>query len=244
MCSTYEGRQTHQDIDRMVRSNFKDVSYRENRFFYNVGDLAPVLQFGPKGYSVSEMYFKLVPNWSDTKDIKFSTHNARLVGTDKSGSDRPVYAAPSFRSAYKNGRVLVPMSSFIEPSYWGELEGNMVTFARKSKEPLFCAAIHDEWADKKSGEVYSGYSLLVHTPYDVVLEGGHHRSPFFISPDVFQEWAHIGDSQLSFDFLLANREAPALVPSIQRPMVDGWQKRKAMHIKKAHDEGLDLSRFA
>ena len=227
----------------MLRSNFKDFSHGKDRFFYNIGDIAPVIHFGTAGYSVSEMHFKLVPNWSETKNIKFATHNARLLGKDKSGVERRVYAAPSFRNAYNKGRVLIPMTSFIEPSYWGEFQGNMLRFARKSEEALFCASIYDEWTDRRTGEIYSGYSLLMHTPYEEVFKGGHHRSPFFIAPRVFQEWSQIGDSQMSFDYLLANREIPELVPSLQRPMADGWQRRKAMHVKKARDEGLDSSDF-
>jgi putative SOS response-associated peptidase YedK len=238
MCSTYEGRQTHKDIDRMLRSNFHDIAAGDHRLSYHVGDAAPVVLFGKGGFSASEMHFKLVPNWSETQNIKFATHNARLLGQDKSGSERRVYEAPSYRRAYKSGRILVPMDSFIEPSYWGELQGNMLRFSRKSEEPLFCAAIYDEWIDRAGGEIYRGFSLLVHTPYEAVFRGGHHRSPFFISPETFKEWTQIEDSQLSFEFLITHREVPDLVSTLQRPLAEGWQRRKAMQIKKARLEGL------
>lgn len=189
---------------------------------------APVVTKRPEGRDLRTMRFGLIPSWSKEPNVKFATYNARLMSDDKkTGKQVPIYEKPTWRSAFQTRHCLVPMTTFIEPIYDGELAGNMVSFGREDQGILIAAGIWEEWANTSTGEVIPSFAILTDDPLPFVEKLGHDRSPVFLKDTIFDEWLNPRkDGPKEFIKLLReNKEVPPLVAAIDRPLAKGWERR-------------------
>lgn len=173
--------------------------------------LAPVVTAG----QVRLMKYSLLPAWSKEPKVKFATHNARL---------ETVLEKPTWRKPFAQNHCIVPMSSFIEPIYEGELAGNMVAF---SSDNLLCAAgIYDTWVNRASGEVVESFAVITSEPCEFVRKAGHDRQPIFLNKSDALEWTSLkGSSTSMVNFLKERAVVPDLTTSVERPLKAGWEKR-------------------
>ncbi|MAU40401.1 MAG: hypothetical protein CMF31_02155 [Kordiimonas sp.] len=123
------------------------------------------------------MQWGLVPHWS--KD---------LAQAPKPINARSETAAqkPAFRGPWRQHRGLVPASGFYE---WQNRRatGKQPHFiSRHDKQPLFFAALWDEWA-APSGEILLSCTILT-CPANQTLKPLHARMPVMITPDQFDSW--------------------------------------------------------
>src|SRR5450631_123336 len=91
----------------------------------------------------------LLPFWSKTPRIKYTTFNARVES---------ITAAASFREPFKKRRCLVPVSGWYE---WQELPtGNLPWYISPANdEAVMLAGIWERW--EHDGEVVESFSLVV-----------------------------------------------------------------------------------
>ena len=118
----------------------------------------------------------LVPSW--TKDPKIG---ARMINA----RGETVAEKPSFRSAVKSRRCLIPADGFYE---WVKTDG--------AKQPHYIhfedgrafafAGLWERW-HKGGDEPLDTCTIITTTPNDLVA-GLHDRMPVILSPDVFTEW--------------------------------------------------------
>lgn len=95
--------------------------------------------------------FGLVPSWSKTADIKYSTCNAR---------SEEMAAKPAFKDSWRLGRrCVVPASVFFEPC-WESGRNVWWRFRRLDGEPWGLAGLWNTWTDPRSGEILESYTLL------------------------------------------------------------------------------------
>ncbi|MGZ3686896.1 MAG: SOS response-associated peptidase, partial [Bdellovibrionota bacterium] len=172
-----------------------------------------------------QMQFSLIPHWSKERKQKFSTHNARLEDPENEKS-KWIYEKPTWKIPFSRRHCLIPMTAFVEASYWGPLAGNMLQFASKDGEILAAAAIWNETV-MSDGEIVQSYSILTDEPLDYVYKHGHHRSPVFLSEKSFDEWLSCEEREPKdwVKFLRRNLEHPELVATVERAMKPGWEKR-------------------
>ena len=185
-------------------------------------------------FAIRMMSFSLKP-----PGTSYPTFNARLLSwDDRAGRIVSIGEKPTWREPLKTHRCVVPMNGFIEPVYKGDHAGEMVLFKETSDNILFCAGVYEEGVDKKTGEVYEGFALILHTPSEFVRAVGHHRQPIFLKPEAAREWIdrQPASPKAVVDFLLANRYLPELAAETSRKMARGWEKRIADSERKFENE--------
>jgi putative SOS response-associated peptidase YedK len=189
---------------------------------------APVVVRDPAGRALTAMSFGLVPAWSPTPSVKFATHNARLMSSeDKSGRTVPIYDKPTWREPFRRRHCLVPMTSFIEPIYEGELAGHMVAFRPEGRELFTAAGIWDEWIDKATGEVRPSFTVLTDDPAPDVARRGHDRTPVFLEEGDGDAWLLAEDRSPRdwVDFLRGHAAPWRWTAAVDRPLAPGWTRR-------------------
>ena len=93
----------------------------------------------------------LIPLWSKTPVLKYSTVNCR--SEEASGK-------PTFRDAWRNGqRCIIPALSFDEPC-WETGKNVWWRFRRADGLPWGLAGLWNTWVDRSTGEVIETYTML------------------------------------------------------------------------------------
>ncbi|WP_416336512.1 SOS response-associated peptidase [Dechloromonas sp. A34] len=93
----------------------------------------------------------LVPSWSQTPVLKYSTCNCR---------SEEAAAKPTFRDAWRNGqRCIIPALSFDEPC-WDTGKNVWWRFRRLDGQPWGLAGLWNTWIDHATGEVVESYTML------------------------------------------------------------------------------------
>jgi len=123
----------------------------------------------------------LVPVWA--KELKFGNRciNARAETID---------SAPSFRTAYRKRRCLVPVNSFFE---WSGPAGHKIKWRiGLQDEPLFAlAGLWEWWKDpagvENAGESVETYTIIT-TDANAALAPIHNRMPVIVAPERYMAW--------------------------------------------------------
>lgn len=93
----------------------------------------------------------LIPWFSKTADIKFSTNNAR---------SEELASKASFRDPWARGqRCIIPADWFDEPN-WESGRNVWWRFRRADGEPWGLAGLWNTWTDKATGEIVESYTML------------------------------------------------------------------------------------
>jgi len=93
----------------------------------------------------------LIPWFSKTADIKFSTNNAR---------SEELSSKASFKDPWARGqRCIIPADWFDEPN-WESGKNVWWRFRRADGEPWGLAGLWNTWTDKTSGEIVESYTML------------------------------------------------------------------------------------
>ncbi|MEM1288804.1 MAG: SOS response-associated peptidase [Pseudomonadota bacterium] len=168
----------------------------------------------------------LIPHWH--KDPKTATLliNAR---------SETVIEKPSFKTAIRHRRVLVPATNFYE---WKRDGRHKRPFAAKRKQPdgadgLFAfAGIVDEWSDGDGG-VLSSLAILTQEALGPIAHI-HHRLPVVVPKSAFREWLDCP--------AVSPQEALELTQQIDQGGWDVWPVDQ--QVNKATAEGAALLREA
>ncbi|MEJ5148928.1 SOS response-associated peptidase [Comamonas sp. MYb396] len=119
----------------------------------------------------------LIPWFSKTPDIKYSTNNARA---------EEVADKASFKDPWKRGqRCIIPAATFDEPC-WGPYEAQFEKcewwrFKRADGDPWGLAGLWNIWTDRATGEVHESYTMLTLNADGHEIMGKMHKNE--INPD-------------------------------------------------------------
>ncbi len=171
---------------------------------YNIAPTQPVLMAvnGPTGKREALLVrWGLVPSWvKDPADFTLLINARSETAAQK----------PSFRTAMRHRRTLVPASGFYEwhrpadkskpkQPYWiRPADGSLVAFA----------GLMETWSDPNGSEIDSGCILT--TESNPQIGNIHHRMPVVIRPDDFERW------------LDCRRQEPRDVAYLLAPAEDGF----------------------
>lgn len=151
--------------------------------------------------AISRMKWGLIPPWSKTGKMDYSTFNAKCEGVEK---------AASFRAPYKSRRCIVPADLFFE---WKKLDDSKkpakqpYAVARADGDPLLLAGLWETWKPTE-GEPVRSFTILTTTP-NATMEFLHHRMPVILDPDDIPLWMGEVDGDLR---------------SLMKPCPDDWLK--------------------
>ncbi len=148
---------------------------------YNIAPTQPVvaIRLGEDGQrELTFFHWGLVPSWS--KDVKIGSRmiNAR---------SETVTEKPSFRTAFKRRRCLIPADGFYE--WQKQANGKQPMFIRPAKgeeRPFALAGLWEQWHDTEGGALQS-CTILTTTPNELMADI-HNRMPVIIEPEDFDLW--------------------------------------------------------
>ena len=128
---------------------------------------------------IAPMQWWLLPFWSKSRTIKFTSFNAAIEGIETKAS---------FREPFRKRRCLVPADGFYE--WWREKEGSPKRphFIRRRDDGFFCfAGLWDRWESKNTADVIDSCTIVT-TPANELLGRIHHRCPVILSAEHYDEW--------------------------------------------------------
>lgn len=123
------------------------------------------------------MRWGLVPGWSKTPTVPYSTINARA---------ETVAEKPVFRTAFRRRRCLIPASGWYE---WQHTAGGRQPWfihARRGQELLALGGVWDHW-EGVGAEPFDSVAIVV-TAAAPALESIHDRMPVLIDPGDYEVW--------------------------------------------------------
>jgi putative SOS response-associated peptidase YedK len=114
-----------------------------------------------------------------------------------------VATKPTFRSAFKRGRILVPADGFFEWRTAGKVKTPSF-FTRSDGDPIVLAGLRERWRSP-AGEVIRSATILT-TESGPDMDGIHDRMPVVLEREAWEHW---------LDPAAANRDElePLLVPA-------------------------------
>jgi len=150
---------------------------------YNIApsQIAPViLNEGER--SIQLFRWGLIPSWAKDPKIGYQLINARAES---------IAEKPSFRTAFKKRRCLIPADGFYE--WHQESDGRTKTPMRvrlKSKEPFTFAGLWETWKDPQEKEVRT-FTIITTEPNEI-LQPIHNRMPVIMKPEEEEAWLDPG----------------------------------------------------
>ena len=148
---------------------------------YNVAptDPAIVVRANPKtGQREAElMKWGLVPSWSKTGKMDFSSINAKCETAATSAT---------YRNAFKSRRCIVPADAFYE---WKKLDAKTrqpYAIGRADGQPLSLAGLWEGWKNPE-GKWLHTFTILTTTPNSLLAEI-HNRMPVILDEKDYAVW--------------------------------------------------------
>lgn len=150
---------------------------------YNIApsQLVPIVRANAQGKREwAVVRWGLIPSWAKDAKIGNRLINARAETAAKK---------PSFRSAYKHRRCLLPADGFYE---WVKIgsgkQPNHIRFA--DGRPFSFAGLWESWTPPE-GETVESCTILTTRPNSLISEL-HDRMPVILRPDRFEDWISEG----------------------------------------------------
>jgi putative SOS response-associated peptidase YedK len=164
---------------RVLADLFDVVDIPEVAPRYNIAPTQPVLVVRSavdRRRESAEPRWGLIPSWA--KDPKMG---ARMINARA----ETVASKPSFRSAVRRRRCLIPADGFYE---WRKLEGTKQPYLiRFSDRRAFAlAGLWERWHDPE-GQPLDSCTIITTTPNPIVEEL-HDRMPVILPSQHFEEW--------------------------------------------------------
>lgn len=130
-----------------------------------------------------DMRWGLVPSWSKSDRLDYSTYNARAERIEE---------APTYKGAWhKSQRCLLPADGFYERHYY---------FTLRDRRLMTFAGLWDEWRSPITGEVVRTCTMITTQPNELVARV-HNRMPVIIAERDRAKW--LGEELTTEDGLRA-----------------------------------------
>jgi putative SOS response-associated peptidase YedK len=116
----------------------------------------------------------LVPGWAKDPSAVRSTFNARA---------ETVATKPTFRSAFKRWRILVPVDAFYE--WKAGTPKQPYAFKRADGEPVVFAGLREYWKGEDGTELRTATIITTDAGPDMPI---HNRQPVVLERDTWEHW--------------------------------------------------------
>lgn len=129
---------------------------------------------------VSTGTWGLIPSWATDPGFASNTINARVETIAKK---------PSFRSAFRSRRCLIPASGYYEwATEFGDFKSKQPFYISNKDETLLpMAGIYEEWVNPSSGEIVTSTAVITREAEGFIAKI-HHRMPIILPKDDWESW--------------------------------------------------------
>ena len=211
-----------------VAAFFDIESFGNHPLRYNIAPTQPILTVGMSAAgkrAATLVRWGLIPQWVKDPDDFTLLINAR---------SETAATKPSFRTAMRHGRVLIPASGFYEwhrpadkkqpkQAYWiRPAEGGMIAFG----------GLTETWMGKDGTEIDT--ACILTTESNAQIGNIHHRMPVIIRPEDFDRW------------LDCRNHGPKDVEDLLSPVEDGFFEAVAVSdaVNKVANNGPEVQKPA
>jgi putative SOS response-associated peptidase YedK len=170
----------------------------------------------------------LIPSWTKTPEdadkIRRMTLNARA---------ETVFTLPSYRTAIKTQRCLVPSTGFFEFHH----EGKNVTqyYIHLKEEEIFSlGGIYESWKNRETGKIIQTFSIITVPANELcttIHNGGKNpfRMPLIIPKEAEEQW---------IDSSLCENSIKALINPYNSELMNAYPVSKDFNKKNSHDKSI------
>jgi putative SOS response-associated peptidase YedK len=149
---------------------------------YNVAptqSVAAVVQISDTGRQLRLLQWGLIPSWAKDPKIGSKMINARA---------ETVAEKPSFRSAFRHRRCLIPADGFYEWQQAAESKAKKQPYfiGLQSAQPFAFAGLHEHW-ESPTGEILETCTILTTTANES-MAAIHDRMPVILAPEEYDLW--------------------------------------------------------
>jgi putative SOS response-associated peptidase YedK len=143
-----------------------------------------------------EAEFGLLPHWSQERQCKFETLNARA---------ETAASTPSYRRPWAERHCIIPADWINEPD-WRSGRAVDTAIARADGEPMGIAGLWDAWRDPVSGQVVRSFTMLTinadaHLFMNQFHRPGKEKRMVVVLPEsLYDDWLRAGPAH-SMDFM-------------------------------------------
>lgn len=159
---------------------------------YNIPPTRNILGIRSTGTEREAHFFHwgLIPFWAKDEKIGYSLINAR---------SETVATKPSYRSAFKTRRLIVPASYYFEWKKDGK-EKTPYLIRVKDADAFGMAGLWEQWTSPTTGEVIDSCTIIT-TEANNATRPVHDRMPVILSPADYARW--LGEETADTDTLLS-----------------------------------------
>ena len=166
---------------------------------------------------VTLLRWGLIPSWAKDRTIAHKLINAR---------SETVAEKPSFRSAFRARRCLIPSDGFYEWRRAGKLK-EPHHIGLKDGTPFFFGGLWESWNDPQTGEILETATLLTTIPNTLVAPI-HDRMPVIVRPNHYLPWLQgemRGVEEVFRPLEASLMESWPVGPRVNKPLYDDPQLR-------------------
>ncbi|NOR87348.1 MAG: SOS response-associated peptidase [Bacteroidales bacterium] len=174
MCGRYSFAHLSTEVEKRFKIQVDGNTYIATYNAAPTQKLAVITNFDAD--KLSFFHWGLIPSWAQDERMASQMINARTETLEEK---------PSFQSAFKTKRCLIPADGFYE---WKK-NGNQKTphFIRlKTKEIFSFAGLWEEWKSKE-GELRRTFTIIT-TPANDLMKPIHDRMPAILPRNLEKEW--------------------------------------------------------
>ena len=206
MCGRFVQAQPHHELASILDAVLDAVVDLPPARF-NIAPSSQVAMLVDKGEQrmLTSATWGLIPSWAKDPSIGQKLSNARA---------ETVWEKPSFRSAIRSSRVVVPVDGFYEWSP-ARADGPKAANGKPAKEPhyfsrrdgstMLLAGISSQWRDPNNPSDQRSTVCLLTTAANETMEPIHHRMPVILENVDIEHWltADENDAEEELQTLLA-----------------------------------------
>lgn len=196
-----------------VQQEFNLASLPELAPRYNIAPTQPVpIITNDKPDALTIVQWGLIPSWAKDTKMASTLINARA---------ETVAEKPSFRTAFKYRRCLIPATGFYE---WQQDKDKQPYYIHlKDREVFGFAGLWEVWRNPEGDEVWT-CSIITTEPNDLISKY-HHRMAVILKQDDYSTWLDKETSSGELQTLLSaypadNMEIYPISKAVNRPMND------------------------
>ena len=237
MCGRFVQADSLQQLSTLFDVTLDELSAPEAR--YNIAPAADVVALCDRNehLTLARFGWGLIPSWSKDPSIAQRLTNARV---------ETVWEKPSFRSAIRSSRVVVPADGFFE---WSPARrdgpraknGRPVKephyFTRGDGQPMLLGAISTLWSNPRDADDIRQTLCLLTTAANTTMQPIHHRMPVIIESDDVEQWLTTseGSAREALDHVLSPASEDVLVEHVVSTEVNK-SRNEGKHLISAADE--------
>lgn len=186
MCGRYEiagpvslSREAKAVLDQLDLDLVGAISQREPQYNVAPSHRAPVIFWGESALEVQALKWGLMPSWAKDMTGASKRINAKVETVSK---------LPSYRTAFKKRRCLVPMSGYYE--WKGDKPPKQPFLIYDPSDVLLLSAgLWEVWKDPADPDAEWLRTFTVLTGRPGKVSGDiHQRQPVFLPPDRWESW--------------------------------------------------------